>query len=252
MSLRPVVFAVLMLMTSLQAGEPTLRPSIPALVVGGGSPESFLVTGIVRFSSTGGMGFYVAADENRQFCALYDAVDKTPVFLSDGRQTLVYDFRNRRIVRVPASRGSVSIDWKAQDDHPLKYHTGISYDPDPKKLITANPEFRIDRFVETSPSLTLLETDGHVQRFEARRKGGSVESVEYDQTDPTWFRFTSKSDEDSFLRIELHATAIHEKLPEIAFAFPDIEGLSQQIMLTDLDRQRLPKVLTFIKDGPSG
>ena len=85
---------------------PATQPAVPPLVVGSPPPASFVVEGCQRFSKDAGLGFRVAADGETQFCAVYDAADGTPLFLSDGTQTLVYDLGNDRVVRVSSSRGS--------------------------------------------------------------------------------------------------------------------------------------------------
>src|SRR3954452_4816610 len=88
-------------------------PEVPALIVGAKPPmpQSFVVEGFSRSGADRGLGFRVATDAKRQICVLYDAADGTPLFLSDGEQTLIYDLVENRILQIPICRGNVRVDW---------------------------------------------------------------------------------------------------------------------------------------------
>lgn len=110
--LAPVLLGAALIATgAARADARRPQPKVPARVVGKPPPRSFIVQGVMRTSSAGGLAFRVAAEGERQFCAVYDPAEGTPIFLSDGWQTLVYDLANSRVVRVPISRGFVRIEW---------------------------------------------------------------------------------------------------------------------------------------------
>ena len=94
-------------------GKDAKPPAIPPLVVGAPppAPQSFVVSGFVRYSAEKGLGFQIGVDGKRERCVLYDASDGTPLFISDGHETLIYDLAENRILRVPTCRGNVRVDW---------------------------------------------------------------------------------------------------------------------------------------------
>lgn len=244
------VLAVLLPVLAIFAGEPPApRPTVPALVVGTLPPKSFVVNGMVRSSVTGGMAFYVATDGVRQVCAVYDPSDGTPLFLSDGRQTLVYDLANSRVVRVPTSRGNVRVDWEPGKEKPLSFGFAVSVKSTAEQLEKENAWFRIDRFIAHTPALKHLGEDGRWELFAAERAGGSIESLQVQPGDPSQFRFASTGRGESFHRLELHATKIGGPLPDDALAFPDPKRLPKEVNLTDLNEQTLPTFLAFLRDG---
>ena len=244
-----ILVVTLLLTVFAAAAAPATKPAIPALIVGTAPPKSFIANGICRFSAGAGLGFHVAWDGSRQVCALYDASDGTPLFLSDGGQTLVYDLTNSRIVRVPVSRGYVRIQWNPQEVKPLSFSIGVDLKSDPQKLEESSAWFRIDRFVAATPQLKPLGRQGNSDLFAAERKDGSVESLQVGPPDAGWFRFTSMSGGESFYRIELHATHIDEPLPASALAFPDAKRFPADVNLVDLDQQLLPAFVVFLRDG---
>jgi hypothetical protein len=86
---------VLVVATSLPANtrassdEPANLPTIPALSSDAARP--FVVDGVCRLTAADGFGFHVASDGTKQLCAVFDPHDGTPLYLSDGKQTLLYD-----------------------------------------------------------------------------------------------------------------------------------------------------------------
>jgi hypothetical protein len=238
---------LLMPALAVRAAEPSAtRPTVPALIVGTPPPKSFVVNGIIRFSPTGGMAFHVATDGVRQVCAAYDPADGTPLFLSDGWQTLVYDLANSRVVRVSASRGNVRVDWERGKEKPLSFNFSVDFKSKPEKLEEANAWFRIDRFVEGTTALKYVGKRGRWEVFAAERGDGGIESLWVEPGDPSEFRFTSTAGGASFHRLELNATKIDEPVPDAALAFPDPNRLPSDVNLTDLDEQALA---TFLRDG---
>jgi hypothetical protein len=231
------------------AGAPAAKPTVPALVVGTPPPKSFVARGIFRFSAAGGVAFHVATEGGRQVCAVYDPADGTPLLLSDGQQTLVYDLANSRIVRVPTSRGNVRIDWDRGKEKPLSFGFAVGYKSNPEKLPEANAWFRIDRFVDAAPALKHLGKKDKSELFAAERNGGSVEALQVEPGDPSWFRFTSLTSGEPFYKLELDATRIDQPLPDGALAFPDPKRLPQGLHLTDLDALTLPGFLLSLRDG---
>src|SRR5689334_12315369 len=114
----------------LAEDAPTTRPIIPALIATTQpAPTRFIVQGITRQSKTGGMAFRVAVDGGRQRSALYDPADGTPLFVSNGDDTLIYDLLGDRIVHLNRTRGFVSVDWDAQLAKPLTFSVGMRFHP---------------------------------------------------------------------------------------------------------------------------
>lgn len=253
MSLRDFIAMFLCLMGLVEGTRavepPTTRPSVPPLIVEGGPPNVFMVRGIMRSNPNGGLGFYVATDGKRQVCALYDATDGTPLFLSDGQQTLVYDLDNLRVVRVPDSRGYIRVDWNSQLEKPLGFQAGVVWNSDPKRLVEDNSFFRLDRFVEQTKALKQIQRPGEPDSFVAEREGGITESVHIEPAIATRFRFTSKSEAESLCRLEVDATAIGAQLPKDALAFPDPSRLPADVNVTELDVRALPDFLRQVREG---
>src|SRR5215510_5107699 len=96
----PIVITLLMAAVSF-AAEPTTKPDLPPLIVGASPRKSFVVDGVLRFSATTGLAFHVATDGTREMTALYDAIDGTPLFISDGHRSLIYDLAEERLLFAP-------------------------------------------------------------------------------------------------------------------------------------------------------
>lgn len=233
------------------AAAPSTRPTVPALVVGATPPKSFVVDGIYRWSAAAaGVAFHVATDGERQLCIVYDAADGTPLFLSDGQQTLVYDLANSRVARIDVSRCYVRVDWDATSERPLGFGFAVEAKPKLEQLDAANAWFRVDRFVAAAaPTLRSLRVKENVEWFAAERRDGIVESVQIDRLDASWFRFTSGKGGEDYYGLEMHATGIGEKPNDAALAFPDPARLPADIHLTEVDIQTLPGFLAMLRDG---
>jgi hypothetical protein len=255
--LRSLPFPFITLMTLLiavnaLAALPATKPAVPALIVGTPPPKSFVVDGVFRFSGSGGLAFHVATDGERQVCAVYDPTDGTPLFISDGHWTLVYDLSNPRVVRVPNSRGNVRVDWDVKKEKPLGFGFAVDFKSNPAKLNEANAWFRVDRFVDATAAATALKRVGekeNVDLFEAERQGGTVESLQIDRANASWFRFSSKIRGEDYYKLELDATKIGQPLPDGALAFPDVQRLPPSVHLTELDQQMSPAFLVSLRDG---
>lgn len=247
-----IAVALLILMmgaTPAPAAAPSTKPAVPALIVGAGSPKSFIVNGITRLSRAGGVAFYVATDGRRQLCAAYDSIDGTPLFISDGQQTLVYDLARSRIVRVPSSRGHVQVDWRVQEEKPLEYAFGVRFELKPENLKNTVAFFRVDRFAAGASSLTNVGGKGNVQSYAATRRDGGVESLQIEPGNSGWFRFTSMHAGDDFCSLELEATDINGEVPDAALAFPDAKKFPTDVHLVELEPKMLPVFLTLLRDG---
>jgi hypothetical protein len=243
------LFLLTLLFPTLLIAAPPHEAAVPALIVGAPNPNSFLAEGIFRFSATGAIAFRVATENEHQICALYDPSDGTPLFFSDGHQTLIYDLQNSRIVRLPNSRGNVRIDWNPQEKK-LVFAFNVTHLSNPEKLTQHNSHFRLDQFVEASaPLLKRVEAPAGTILFAAEREGGKIESIQKDPKDPRWFRFTSQSKEDDFYRLELDAKHINQQLPATALFFPDLEALKAKLPITEIEDDVLPTFLVILRDG---
>src|SRR5215212_6257582 len=83
----------------------------------------------------------------------------TPLCLSDGQQTLLYDLSGNRVVRVPTSRAYVNIGWDPKKPMPLGFDVGVDFNPNPKGLARVASTFRVDRFVAAAGE-SLKRLDG--------------------------------------------------------------------------------------------
>lgn len=249
---RVFILAAFVLMTScLLRAEPQAAvakgdiPTIPALVVGGAETERFVVEGVLRSSRRRGLGFRVAADGRSQACAVYDISDGTPLFLSDGSQTLVYDLPTNQVILVPNSRATVRVDWLANAEKPLAINLDVRVETNPAKLEQANSFFRIDRFVAAvRDKLQRLETKDGTTLYAADR-GTAVEALQTAPAKDDWFRFTSSSKEDGFYRLELDARHVGKPVPQIALAFPDVERLGRDVPIKTATAGALPAALAL-------
>src|SRR5262245_42507035 len=170
---------------------PATLPAIPAL--NADDRRTFVVDGVCRLTAEDGFGFHFASDGTRELCAIFDPHDGTPLYISDGQQTLVYDLTGNRIVRVPNSRAYVIIDWKAKEPRPLVFNSGVTFNEDPKKRAAAR--FRVDRFVSASAgSLRQLEAAPDALLFAAQRADAHIEAIQVPPGKLDWFRFTSFED----------------------------------------------------------
>lgn len=246
-----VVVIVMMLLARLAAAGPGNAPpgvdQIPPLSSDGGKP--FVVDGVLRTAAADGFGFHFATDGKRQLCAIFDPHDGTPLYLSDGQQTLLYDLSGDRVVRVPASRAYVSVDWIQKEDRPLRFSTGVDFANNAKKPPDRQSFFRVDRFVASSKD-TLKPAEPSVKGaklFAAQRKDGSVESVQVANGRLDSFRFTSRRPDQAHDFLDL--TARLDAVPENAIRFPDLAALRRDVTVVDFDEKLMPELVSFLKSG---
>ena len=221
---------------TLPATVPTTRPYVPPLVVGAGPPRSFIVEGVSRGSPGSGLAFRIATDGEREACAVYDVTDGTPILLSDGRQTLVYDLANDRVVRVLDSRAYVRVDWMAADERPLAFEFGVGSAHPQKPAPGARSSIRIDRWVEAAaPKFQVREyPDRQMIRFAAALCRGAAEYVVVPAGRIGEFQFGSVDQRQDLMRLLLSATYGEGGLPPAALAFPDPARLAEDITITEL------------------
>jgi len=243
-----LVLLPLLIVAHLHAAPPATAPVIPALIAGSSDSPSFVADGILRFTD-GALAFHVASDGKKQFCAVFDPADGTPIFLSDGDQVLVYDLTNSRIVRVPQTCGYILIDWNASDSKPLNFSFGAQ-NATPNQLKKWSSKIRVDRFVSASAkSLRRLDTVPDVLLFAAERPDGNIEAIQQPAAGADSFRFTSLKKGDDHYMLELQVANIGASLPAQALAYPDLPALRRDVAVTDLDDQLLPAFIVLLRDG---
>ncbi len=246
-----IVFLVAAIFSSTLCAEHPNGPNIPALIVGGNQPQSFIVEGVTRFSKQSALGFYEATDGQKQVCAVYDSSDNTPLILSDGRETLIYDLSENRIVCLPRSTAHVRVDWDPTKDKPLNFKIGVSCRTNSEVEHDDMAWFRIDRFVEASGELLRrAESDASCERYQLHRDSGKIESIEVDPQDSSWFRFASRESDQDYCRFEMNARSIGQTVPNTALVFPDSNRLAWDFMLVEIDSRRGPALVdSLLHDG---
>jgi hypothetical protein len=241
------VTLILSLSTWAAGADRADEAAVQALVVGKGPPTSFVVEGIVRPSIDGGLAFRVATDGQKQVCALYDPWDGTPMFLSDGQQTLIYDLENSRVVRLPISRGTVNIVWNDKDRRP-QFEGWVQIQTRPESLEKFNSAFRIDQLV-AALRFNRTELDGAPRSFAAERESGMADLIQKDDVDKSWFRYAGLNKKEHFYSMQLEAKHIGEKIPDSALAFPELKKLAEDVAVTELDMKGMADFLKIVRDG---
>ena len=241
-----VVATSLSVTTRASSDEPANPPTIPALSSDAARP--FVVDGVCRLTAADGFGFHVASDGTKQLCAVFDPHDGTPLYLSDGQQTLLYDLSGNRVVRVPTSRAYVIIGWDPKLPKPLGFEVGVSFNQKVEAARTST-SFRVDLFVAAAGErLKRLDGGKNTLLFAAQRPGGNVEAIQVPRGNLDWFRFTSCEQGKDFYDLELEAR-LPRSVPPQALHFPDLAALRRDIDVVDLDEQLMPNLVLFIKSG---
>jgi hypothetical protein len=240
---------LLALAAQVNAGAPATAPSIPPLVVGQAAPKSFVVHGAIRLARSAALGFHVATDGTKQRCAVFDS-DGTPLFLSDGQQTLVYDLANARIVRVPISRGIVFLNYDAAKEKPMNVGFAVGVKSSADKLEEEKSEFRVDRVIEAAAGrLQRIAGEGRSVIYKSQRPNGAVDTVQMTKGDATAFDFTATKAADDFFAVELQAHRIGQAVPVAELAFPDFARMPAEAHVENLDERSLAKFIVLLRDG---
>ena len=254
------VLAVLILLPAwlARADEPAPAaaeqpPVIPGLVVGAtpAQPKSFVVDGVLRSNAGAGMLFRLAQDDTRQLTVLSDLRDGTPIMLSDGRQTIVYDIAGDQLVLVPFSRAYVQVDWDRKDEKPLKFNMGMdtASSPDAKSITDPGSWVRIDHFVEAvGAELKRLDSPADVALF-GRDRGTSIESLQTRPGDPKSFHFTSLKRGNTFYTMDVRASHIDQPVPAATLAFPDVERLGKELKVTRAEPGFVSQTASLLRNG---
>ena len=250
------IFAVVPLLSTAAArgdAGKSPRPTVVALTAPPEGRTSFRVAGAFRESAASGVGFRVAFDGKKEVCCVFDAADGTPLYLSDGRQALVYDLLNFRVVRAESSFAYVKVDWEAGHERPLVFGVGAALVIDATHRSRVGPTFRLDRIVTASgEALKVVERNGDVIVFAAERPKVAVEAIQQSATDPTWFRFFSALHDQAFYRLDLTAQHIGQPVPAGEMrGFPDLAKLRQEMNLIELDAQQVAEFIAGEKKGPA-
>ena len=248
--LLPLIVGIFLAIPS-EAADPATPPSIPSLIFPTEQAHPFVVDGLCRASADHGFGFHLATDGTRQLCVLFDLQDGTPIYLSDGQQTLVYDLANSRVVRVPNSRLSVSVDWNQENPKPLKFNFDFEFTEDSKKLAGQKSFFRIDRFVRAyGAALQPIASDNDTESFAFQRATGTAEVVQVPRGELNWFRFTSCRAGDNYYGMLVEARL--GTPPPATLLFPELTALGREIKVIDLDKFRSRHQEWAGVDGKSG
>ena len=229
--------------------EPTTSPAapeVPVLVAGAGEPRSFVVRGIARPPAGGRLGFYFATDGERQRSAIYDVRDGVPIFLSDGRQTLIYDFQRERVVVLPSSRGYLRVDWEPDHESPIAFEFGVHGHP---RLEVPNSTFRVDRFVaDKGAALRLDERTPESCRYVAESPT-SEQTLEVPNDATTEFRFQSRVAGSDAPALDMKAERIGEAITADLVTFPDLQRLRADVEIFEPGGEGLRRFTQFVRDG---
>jgi hypothetical protein len=222
-------------------------PSIPPLVVGGGEgPQSFTVEGVF-FPSTGpGLGFRIATDGTRHFCVLFDCADGTPILLSDGEQSLLYDLANNRVVQLSSCPSFVRVGWTPDAIKPLS----VDFGADMKSGKTKSGKhswIKLDKMVSDLKNLRVVD-DGATQTF-GQSEDKMTTTVEISRDDASWFRFARVYEEDAAYQALIEVTHVGQPVPDEWLKFPDVEALKQDSPVVSLPPDSLLTVAKLIKSG---
>jgi hypothetical protein len=249
-SLFPRLVAALFAAMTVTADAPSTLPALPDVpALNSDDGRAFVVDGATRMTAADGFGFRFATDGARQLCVIFDAQDGTPLYLSDGQQTLVYDLGDNLIVRLPASRAYVVVDWNPEDARPLTFRSGVDISEVPETVAKTKTSFRVDRFVHASRDhLRAVDSGREAVLFVAQRPDGGVEAVQVPRGELNGFRFTSSRQGENFYRLELEAR-LAGGLPAGTTRFPDVARLQHDVQIVDFDEQRMPNFSALLKNG---
>jgi hypothetical protein len=235
-------------LTAQAADPPATRPSIPLLRSDAKAGVPFIVDGIVRTTATDGYGFHFATDGAHSFVSLFDPHDGTPLYLSDGQQTLIYELSDQRIVRIPNSAAIVMIGWDAKAPRPLSFDFSVNYTTgqlDSAK--TASSFTAIADFLASDAKLEQFDRDDGSELFAVQGANGRIDAVQIPRGELKWARFFSARADEKAYHVEMEVK--FGAVPSAAVRLPDVAALRRHIKVVDLDEQRMVTLVKALKSG---
>lgn len=239
-----VFFQVLFASAGAEAGS-TTQPSVPQLTVGQ-SPNSFVAAGLIRLETNHGLAFHVAVEGNRQRCSLYDPADGTPLFISDGEQTLIYDLANSRVVIVKSSRGAVRLTRNPASGR-FAFNFSVDFKSKNNEFDEPGTTLRIDQIVSTL-SFTQPDSEPNSALYVAE-DDKSIATLQLARADLNWFRFALLLKGEDQYRLIAGVQCIDQPVPESALKFPDVKRFPPELRVIDPDEQVLPKYVELVRNG---
>ena len=250
MRLTSIVLITILLSSFVHAADaPTTRPTVPALLTNKDGTVNFVIDGVIRMAANAGWAFHVARDGERQVCAIVDVNDGTPIYLSDGSQTLIYDIVKERVVLLPHSRAYIDVLWKATDPRPLTVSVGVMIKSNPTELAKVGSTVHVDEFLAAAD---LRETPGggKSKLLIAKRGEDKYEGAELSPAGENWFRFSSAKSTEKYQFAAMLAK-YDQPIAEEAMRFPDLAKLREDVAIGDIDANGLKVFLSAVKSGQS-
>jgi hypothetical protein len=232
--------------TQIPLESPLLKEAaIPALVVGAKSPVPFAVHGRF-FTDTGkGLAFQIATDGKKQRCIFYDPADGTPIFISDGEQSLIYDLETMRVVRWKDGVGKVWLDWTASDERQFNLDFQILRSDASKESLKCGVV--LDGLLSTNAYKATKQTGANgVTRFIFQQEDRAV-TIQKAPRDSSWFRLTAVKKGKRVL--ELEARYIGKPLPEGVLIFPDTAELAKTMTVIEVDNATIESLIPNFLTG---
>ena len=231
------------------ADAPATPPTVPALLTSKDGTVNFTIDGVIRMTPNAGWAFHVARDGERQVCAIIDVNDGTPIYLSDGSQTLIYDIVKERVVLLPHSRAYMEVLWKSKDPKPVTVSVGVMIKSNPAELAKVGSTIHVDDFLATA-DLHEVPGDGKSKLLIAKRGEDKYEGAELSPAGENWFRFISAKSTEKYQSAVMLAK-YDQPVPEEAVRFPDLAKLREDLKIADLDGEGLKATLAALKSGQS-
>ncbi|MGC4007134.1 MAG: hypothetical protein QM811_30005 [Pirellulales bacterium] len=203
------------------AEAPSEKPSIPALIDGAESPKSFVLEGALATDSKHQFAFRVATDGKSRLTTIYDSADGVPIIISDGKRSLLYDFRQSRLVQVEPSFVILSLEFDPMDSHPFRFKMNAAANSNPKKLDDKRSSFRLDTIVENARRFTEATDEKGIVTKRSDIKESDRLIIVRDPKQPQAFELTLKAENTGNDILRLHASYIDENIPAELLAYPD-------------------------------
>lgn len=221
------LFLVAVAVTPSLAG-PATRPAIPELVAGPRWTTPFVARGVAGERGEECFGFVVATDGTRQVTSVFDPDDGTPYFISDGRETLIYDLLNNRIVRLAGSYGNFGLLWDPMKPSPFNVACNITAGRPGANTHTA--WFQIDQWAKLVDGIKVVSTTTEWTTYGDLRTAGQVSLVEIKPNDASVVRFFSFRDGTPMMRME--ASYVGGAVPAEFLTYPDAAKLPDDLHVT--------------------